>query len=919
MRTTSATGTVTFLFTDIEGSTARWERDPEAMRTALVRHDALLRATVTAHGGRVFKMVGDACCAAFARAEGAVAAAAAVQRAVADEDWGTIGPIWVRVAVHTGQVEERDNDYFGPALNRVARLLAAGHGGQILLSQATHELARKELPAEAVILDHGRHGLKDLIEPEQIFELCLPGLNHDFPPLQTLDARQTNLPVQPNELIGRAVELTDLRMLLRRSDVRLLTLTGAGGTGKTRLALQLGAECLDEYRDGVFFVALASVTDPTLVPASIAQALALRESGSQPLEDLVREHLRDRELLLIVDNLEQLLPAAPFLSGLLAGAAGLTLLATSRAPLHLVGEQEYAVPPLALPPTEFRDADALREFESVALFVARARAVDSSFTLTEENAAAVAEICVRLDGLPLAIELASARVKLLPPAALLDRLERKLTMLTGGPRDAPERQRTLRRTIEWSHDLLHEPERIVFARLAVFVGGWTLEAAEEVCGDELDGDVLDLLASLLDKSLIRPGARSFMLATIREFALERLHELEERDELERRHAEYYLRLATTAEPGLTGDEQGRWLAMLSTEGGNLRAALTWALAHDPPLALSLAGALWRFWDTRGELTEGRAFLERALATESFDPAARAKSLVGAANLTYLQGELERADELAAESARAYEQMGDAAGMSTALNLMGACAAQRGRYDEATKLLERSLDATRMLGDDLGTSAVVANLGLLAVLTGDLERARLYLEESLVLVRRIGNPKRIATTLNNLGDHALRVNDYQAARTYLDESLAISRELDDRLGVGLALASLSRAAHEAGDIAAARAMGGESLQIFAELGDQVSLIIVLEVIADLALTDGMAAQALRVRAAAEALREAIGAPLAPSECGWRDRTLEAAENALGKAAADVATSTGRQFDSEAAVAEALEIIGAGGGAGGRSAL
>ena len=914
MLTTGATGTVTFLFTDIEGSTARWERDPDLMRAALVRHDALLRKTVDDHGGGVFKMVGDACCAAFERTHDAVAAAAAAQRAIASEDWGTIGPLWVRMAVHSGQAEEREGDYFGPALNRVARLLAAAHGGQTLLSQA----AREQLPADATLLDHGRHRLKDLIEPEQIFELRLPELSHDFPPLKTLDARQTNLPTQPNELIGRAAELEDLRTLLRRSEVRLLTLTGPGGTGKTRLALQLGAECLDEYRDGVFFVALASVTDPALVPASIAQALALRESDSQPLEDIVREQLGERELLLVVDNLEQLLSAAPFLSELLAAAPGLKLLVTSRAPLHLSGEQEYAVPPLALPPTDVRAAGQLREFESVALFVARARAVDSSFELTEANAAAVAEICVRLDGLPLALELAAARVKLLPPEALLDRLGKRLTMLTGGRRDAPERQRTLRNTIEWSHDLLDEPERAVFARLAVFVGGWTVEAAEEICGEGLAAEVLDVLASLLDKSLIRPGSRSFMLATIHEFALERLEELEQLDELERRHAEYYERLAKAAEPGLTGDEQGRWLEVLAAEHGNLRAALTWALAHDPQLALSLAGALWRFWDTRGELTEGRAFLERALAGEGSDPTARAKALIGAANLTYLQGELDEAAELAADSVRLYEQLGDDAGMSTALNLMGAFAAQRGQYEDATTFIERSLDAKRKLGDDWGVSVGLGNLGVLATFTGDLERAREYMEESLLLKRRIGDSVGLGRILNNLGDVALQVKDYAAARTYLDESLAMSRELDDRLGVGLALASLSRAAQEAGDSPAARAMAGESLQIFAELGDRVSLTSVLEVIADLALTDGLPARALRMRAATDALREALGAPLAPSECGWRDRTIEAAEQALGKEEAAAASESGRDLAEETAVAEALEIIGAGDVAGARSA-
>ena len=499
------TGTVTFLFTDIEGSTRLWERDAQAMHSALSRHDGILRCAVEEGGGFVFKTIGDAFCCAFSSAPEALGAAISAQRALHDEEWEEGATIRVRMALHTGAVEEQGGDYFGPALNRVARLLAAGHGGQTLLSLATQELVRDALPVDARLEDLGERRLKDLFRPEHVFQVTVTDLPSEFPPLRTLESLRNNLPLQATPLIGREREVGEVCERLRQEDMRLLTLTGTGGTGKTRLALQAAADVLEDFEDGVFFVSLAAVTDPDLFYTEIAGALGLREGGDAALEDLLKEYLGRRELLLVLDNFEQVLSAVPFVGELLSAAPRLKVLATSRIPLGLYGEHEYAVSPLSVPdPKRLPDLGALSQYEAVRLFIERAGAAKASFEITNENAPAVAEICVRLDGLPLAIELAAARVKLLSPKVLLTRLANRLKLLTGGAKDLPERQRTLRGAIEWSHDLLDVGERTLFARLAVFSGGRTLEAVEAICDAEgdLPVDALEGVSSLLDKSLL---------------------------------------------------------------------------------------------------------------------------------------------------------------------------------------------------------------------------------------------------------------------------------------------------------------------------------------------------------------------------------------------------------------------------------
>jgi predicted ATPase/class 3 adenylate cyclase len=477
-------GTVTFLFTDVEGSTALWEQHPAPMAAALARHDALVREAIHAHGGVVVKGTGDGAHAAFATAADGLAAALAAQQALQAAPWGATGPVRVRMALHTGEAELRDGDYFGPPINRAARLLAAGHGGQTLLSLAAAELVRDALPAGVRLRDLGEHRLRDLQRPERVFQLVAPGLPTDFPALRSLDSRPHNLPVQPTPFIDREREVPAVRGLLARQEVRLLTLTGPAGTGKTRLALQVAAEALDEFADGVYFVPLAPISDPGLVVPAVAQALGVREVAGHALVEGLHEALRARpRLLLVLDNFEQVLGAAPRVAALLAACPRLNVLVTSRAVLHLAGEHDFPVPPLTLPERRtLPPLERLAQYEAVRLLLERARAALPDFAITDANAPAVAEICHRLDGLPLALELAAARVRHLSPQALLARLERRLPLLTGGPRDLPARHRTLRGAIAWSYDLLGPEEQALFRRLAVFAGGCTLEAAEAVCG-----------------------------------------------------------------------------------------------------------------------------------------------------------------------------------------------------------------------------------------------------------------------------------------------------------------------------------------------------------------------------------------------------------------------------------------------------
>ena len=887
------TGTVTFLFTDIEGSTARWEQQRQAMQAALARHDAILREVIAVHGGHVFKTVGDAFCAAFATAPAALEAALAAQRALAGEDWGEgLGPLRVRMALHTGAAEERDGDYFGPPLHRVARLLSTGHGGQILLSHVTEELVCDQLPAGVELRDVGEHRLKDLGRPEHVFQLVAPDLQADFPPLKSLDARPNNLPMQPTPLIGREREVTAAAALLQRPDVRLLTLTGAGGIGKTRLGLAVAAALQDELADGIFFVGLAPIFDPALILSTIAKALGVVETGAQALLGSVQAFLKDKQLLLVLDNFEQVLAAGLVIADLLQAAHGLKVLVTSRAPLRLQGEHEMTVPPLRVPGRPLPGLEALSQFEAVRLFIERAQAVKASFQVTNANAPAVAEICARLDGLPLAIALAAARVKILSPDALLQRLGSRLKVLTGGTSDLPARQQTLRATIDWSYSLLDPGEQMLFVRLAVFVGGRTLEAAEAICNcsDDLATDVLDGIQSLVDKSLLQQEdgpmgePRFMMLETIHEYARERLMTSPDAGIVQRSHAEYFLELAERADPELLGPEQGAWLDQLEAEHGNFRAALEWSRlaekddAAEMPadaLGLRLAAALSRFWEMRAHFTEGRRWLERLL-DDSAGPgnsmldAVRAKAYTGAGTLAWHQGDYEAGRRLHGAALALYRVLEDRPGVAFALNSLGAQDLQQGNVAQAAGLFEESLALARELGDKRLVSFTIHNLAEVARVTGDYARADLLYRESLSLFQERGELWGVAVNLRWMGEVARLQAQYEQATALYRESLTLCQQLGEKAVITECLEGFA---------AVAGAQGGQTAS----------------------------SRSARLWGAAEALRESIGVPIPPV-----DRVMYEQALATSRARADermfaAAWAEGRAMTLEQAIAAALESI------------
>jgi len=865
-------GTVTFLFTDIEGSTKLWEAHPEAMRLALARHDELLRQAIEGNNGIVFKTVGDAFCAAFATAPDALTSALAVQVALHTEPWPEELALRVRIALHTGAAELRDNDYFGQPLNRVARLLWAGHGGQVLLSLPTEELTRDTLLPSVTLQDLGQHRLRDLTRPEHVFQLLHPDLPDTFPPLRSLDNPDlpNNMPLQMTSFIGRDKEIAEVKSLLAKT--RLLTLTGSGGCGKTRLALQVAADALEHYPDGVWLVELAPLADPALVPQTVASVLGLAEQAVKSYTLTLIEHLKDKRLLLVLDNCEHLLSACAVLSDdLLRACPSLKILASSREGLGIGGELTYRVPSLSLPDLrQTATPSSLSPFEAVQLFVERALFYLPTFVVTTANAPALASVCHRLDGIPLAIELAAARVRSLAVEEINSKLDNRFRLLTGGSRASLPRQQTLRALVDWSYDLLNVQERTLLCRLAVFAGGWTLEAAEQVCvGEGMEAwEVLDVLTSLVDKSLVvtdpqEERTRYRLLETVRQYARDRLVESGESLLVRARHGDCFLKLAEKSEQKIKGPEGAAWLQNLETEHDNLRAALDFCL--DSPegaeAGLRLAGALMLFWWTHGHLSEGRERLAAVLARPEAQETtqARAHALKGAGVLALMQSDYTSAHFFYAESVKQFRELGYKPGLAYSLNGLG----------------------NVILGQ------------------GDYAAARVLCCESLTLYRELGDKWGIAISLSGVGNVSNDQGDYTAARALYEESLAMQRELGNKKGIAMVLCALGRLIGNQNDCPAADTCFRECLTICREIGDMQTASYALEGCAD--LPQRQSEEAIRLYGAARKLRGTIGSPLPPD---WQEGRLAALRVDLGEDASTAAWTQGQAMTLEQAIECAL---------------
>jgi predicted ATPase/class 3 adenylate cyclase len=942
---TLPSGMVTLLFTDLEGSTRLLEAHPAAYRAAVRRHHGLLRGAVEAHGGVVFETVGDAVYAAFARPTDAVAAALAGQLALRAADWGDLGPgaIRARMGLHTGEVEVQGAHYFGAPLYRCARLTATAHGGQTVLSAATAELVQDELPGGR-LRDLGGHRLKDLARPERVFQLLHPDLPQAFPPLRSVGARRHNLPAQPTAFVGREREVAAvIRRLLRRVQQpaahgpgdapRLLTLTGPGGVGKTRLALQVAAEVAeDAFPDGEVFVGLGGLApgaDVEVVVSAVAQALGVRETVGRSLREAVADDLREKRLLLLMDNCEHVPAAAPWVGELLAACPGLAVLATSRAPLRLAAEHEWPVPPLALPAAPGRgagppappDLKRLRGADAVALFVQRAQAAAPDFALTAATAPAVAELCRRLDGLPLAIELAAARTKLLLPPHLLERLGNRLTLLTGGARDRPPRQQTLRAALDWSYQLLDPGEQTLFARLAVFVGGCTLEAAEAVCPaagattGERPPDVLDGLAALADQSLLRQEdradghARFVMLETIHEFARERLAESGELDAVQRRHANHFLALAEQARADLQGPQAAVRLEQLEREHDNLRAALQWAIHYgEADHGLRLAMALTTFWDARGYWREGRRWLESLLAQPGVSSPSRlrATGLRAAGFLAWHQGDAAAAQRLFAVALAINRALGDLQTAASSLVELARVAETQGKFLRADRLLRAALPILRAGNDRRRLALPLLVLGRVALARGDHAAARAFEAESLAIHRESGNRRGVALALTGLGEEARSRGDAERATAYYEEALTIVREMGDMLLLVSNLHNLGQVALRRGDPERAAALFREGLALARHAG--TSGVYWAESVAGMAAVaaqHGQPERAARLLGAVRAAQDASGVQMAPVDQAAFDGCVATARSRLNDGAFSAAWAEGNAMSLEQAVADALE--------------
>ena len=910
-------GTITFVFTDIEGSTQRWDRDRAAMEDAVRRHDNLMRAAIAAHSGHVFKTIGDAFCAAFARPEDAVSAVYDAQRTLGAEDFSAVDGLRVRAAIHTGTADERDRDYFGPAVNRVARLLGIGHGGQVLVSGVTSDLVQGALPSQASLRDLGEHRLKDLSRPEYVYQLLGPGLIAEFPPLRSLDALPNNLPLQSTAFIGRETEIVEITELVARN--RLVTLVGSGGIGKTRTSLQVAANLLDGSGDGVWFVELAPLASGEYVAGTVAQVMGLSLPGDgDPVDHLVRA-LKGKRALLVFDNCEHIVEAsARVTAALVRGCPQITILASSRQGLGIVGEATFRMPSLATPHDSvdlpLTAIDAMG-YAAVALFVERARAADYRFALSEDNAPIVADICRRLDGIALAIELAAARVKILSPRQLRDRLDDRFRLLTGGGRDVLPRQQTLRALIDWSHDLLDDRERALFRRLGIFVGGFTIEGAAAVVGVETldEFEVFDVLASLVEKSLVLAepdgdALRYRLLESTRAYASERLAEAGERDRLAGRHLRYFRdRFVKLRDEMERSNRNALWFEAFATELDDLRFALDDALARPDVVAgAELLAALAHAW-LNGHYQEGIARNEAVLAALPADETLlRAKLATTLSTVLADKGMNGRALEAATQACTYARTSGENATLAYALRLYAHTSISHEKFAEAEAALTEAVAIP-------GASArlrwqLTEGRALLSLMTGDLDVAARAYEQNLKDMRALGNIRAVHIMIQTLAEIEHRRGNTMRAIALVREVLPAVRTGADRLICASALGSLGNYLAASDDIVGAIEAAQEAV---ATLGSRepanVYVTCAIEILALVDALQGEFSRATRLSVYTEAAFENVGfIKRQITEQKAHDRLTALLEANVAPTDRLRFTAEGAALTAEAAIALALEV-------------
>ncbi len=917
-------GTVTFLFTDIEGSTQLLQRMGKEYATILEDQRILLRTAFAKYGGVEIDTQGDSFFVVFPQANQAIQAAAQAQNAMAAHSWPEGGSVRVRMGLHSGEPWIGPTGYVGLDVHRAARICAAGHGGQVLISEATRILVEQSLPEGLSLHSLGEHRLKDLQRPEKITQLVMDGLPAEFPPLRSLTNLPNNLPIQLTGFIGRRDEIGMVRELVGRE--RLVTLVGAGGSGKTRLAVQAAADLLEDFPDGIWFVDLAPLSDPAFVPQAVAGVLKLQEQSGHTIQDVLIEYLQTHGVLLILDNCEHLVEACARLAEiLLQNCPRLRIMATSREALGLAGEHLLTVPTLTLPaqqilegkPVEF--LPILRGSEAVQLFEERAVAVLPTFRLKESNALLVARICQRLDGIPLAIELVAARMRVLDLEQILARLDDRFRLLIGGSRTALPRQKTLQALVEWSYDLLSEPEKMLFCRLAVFSGSWSLEATEQVCqGEGIErSEILDLLAHLVDKSLVlaepgEMGKRYRMLETIRQFAREQALRSGEDAAVRHRHLDFFLTFVQSSRKELESPQITSAMKRLDIEKDNIYTALDWAVQtaeENAEKAQEMSAGLWEYWGGRGMLSEGRQQLNKALECRQNSSAARAHALASLGTLVWNQGETRKACDYLDESLDLLHtiQPADLQGLAYATHIHGHLTMDLGNYQAANQDFKESLKFYRELGDQYWEATLISDLGMVAYHQGDYRSARTYQEQSLVLNQKYGNIDATAQTLHRIGDLSRLEGDYRRAEECYETCLRTYQEIGLKLEIASNLHKLGFIAQHLGDLKKALSRFHESLGMQCEMGNKQGIAECLAGLAGLAAVQNQPERSLLLFAASQALLDSIHAPLAPADrVEWqRDYALACAQ--LDEAACLWAEEEGKRISTEQAIRLAEEEI------------